>query len=141
MADPGILATVASITVGFGITMLFFRIQRELRMQQKLERIWIPWADWLLLGATICSVVLVLLPLVLFPTSDTLGVRLPTAGCAASLACLAGYVLGILAHYRLLFGRGRSGARDNPEPSERVIVVLTIIAAFGVALTSIFTVS
>jgi hypothetical protein len=139
VADPGVLGTVASITVGFGITVLFFRIDRELRMHQRGERIWIPWADWLLLSATIGSIVAVLLPLVLFPESRALGVRLPTAGCAASLVSLAGYVLGILAHYRLLFGSRRSGPRHNPEPSERLIVVLTLLAAIGVALISLVT--
>jgi hypothetical protein len=137
VTDPGILGTVASITAGFGITVLFFRIDRELRIGQKGERIWIPWADWLLLAATLCSLVFVLLPMVLFPESKALGLRLPTAACAAALVSLAGYVVGVLAHYRLLFGRRRVDPRVNPEPSERVVVLATTAAALGALVLSL----
>jgi hypothetical protein len=127
--DPGILGTVSSITVGFGITVLFFRIDRELRMAERRERIWIPWADWLLLAATLGSLIAVLLPLVLFPDSEVLGLRVPAAGCAAALVCLTGYVIGALAHYRLILASGRHGPRSNPEPAERVVVIATVGAA------------
>lgn len=129
MPDSGTLATVAAITAGFGIAMLFFRIERELSMQRRAERIWVPWVDWLLIAATLCSVALVLLPLILFSDSELLGRRIPTAGCATASVGLGGYVLGILAHYRLLFARGASGPRHNPEPSEKAIVVITTLAA------------
>ena len=135
--DPGVLVTVASITAGFGITVLFFRIDRELRMNERGERIWLPWADWLLLAATFASLLLVLLPVILFPESEGLGSRLPTAGCAAATVGLAGYLFGILAHYRLLFGSARSGPRGNPEPSERIVVLATVIAAIGVFVASL----
>ena len=35
--------------------MLFFRIQRELDMKKQGERIWLPVADWLLVAATVVS--------------------------------------------------------------------------------------
>jgi hypothetical protein len=139
VVDPGVLGTVASVTAGFGVAVLLFRIQRELDMQQQDERNWIPWADWLLFISTITALVVVLLPLVLFPGSDAVGNRLPTAGCAAMLVAMTGYVVGILAHYRLIFGSKRSGPRDNPEPSERVVVLVTIVGALVAFAVSLIT--
>jgi hypothetical protein len=106
--------------------VLFFRIDRELRMAGRRERIWIPWADWLLLAATLGSLITVLLPLVLFPDSEVLGLRVLAAGCAAALVCLTGYVIGALAHYRLIFA---SGPRSKAEPAERVVLIATVGAA------------
>jgi len=94
---PEVVATIAAIVAGFGVAMLFFRIDRELEVDEGGRQIWIPWADWLLIGATLCAIVIVLLPLLLFAESDTFGHRVPTAGCAAALTSLVGYVLGILA--------------------------------------------
>ena len=107
-------------------------------MQQAGERIWIPVADWLLLGATFAAIVLVLLPILLFD-SEFLGTRVPTAGCTAALGALGGYVLALLAHYRLVFGSTRSGPRDNPEPAELVVVIAAAVVAlalFGVSLVT-----
>lgn len=137
MADPGIVATIASIIAGFGVAMLFFRIDRELRMRERGEPVWIARADWLLIVATLCSLVIVLLPLLLFADSGTLGQRLPTAGCSAALVLLAGYIIGILSHYRLLFGSTRSGPRTNPEPSERRVVIGTLVASSAVFVWSL----
>jgi hypothetical protein len=132
MPDPGTLSTVASITSGFGVAMLFFRIQRELQMGREGEIVWIPVADWLLVCATLVSLLLVILPLVaLSPAAGVLN-RLPQAACAASSILVAGYILSILAHYRLLFGRKRTGPRYNPEPAERVLVFTTAALAAAV---------
>ena len=129
MADAATLATIASIISGFGIAMLFFRIQRELQMREQLEFNWIPWADRLLIGATLTSQLLVVFPLVAFSATSTVVVKCASAGCAAASLMAAGYVLGILAHYRLLFGKRRKGPRVNPEPAERVIVFAVVTAA------------
>lgn len=63
MADASSLATIASIISAFGGAMLFFRIQRELAMQGAGEPIWIPWADRLLIAATLISLLLVVVPM------------------------------------------------------------------------------
>ena len=119
--DPGAISTTASIISGFGVAMLFFRIQRELQMHEKDEPIWIPWADRLLIGATLISLLLALLPLVA-SRGFSFAMRIATAACGGSIVLVAGYVLAILAHYRLLWGRGRIGPRHNPEPAERAVV-------------------
>jgi uncharacterized membrane protein len=129
LADSGTLSTVASITSGFGVAMLFFRIQRELQMGERDEIVWIPQADWLLIAATLVSLLLVILPLVSLDLRNTSLINLPAAACSASSMLLAGYILSILAHYRLLFGRKRSGPRENPEPAERILVWITIVLA------------
>jgi len=64
--DRGTLATIASIISAFGVPMLYFRIERELRMRKKEEIVWLPAADWLLVGATLVSLLLVIVPLVTF---------------------------------------------------------------------------
>lgn len=54
-ADPMVMATVASVVAGFGVAMLFFRIKREREMHDEDEAIRIPWADRLLIAATVTS--------------------------------------------------------------------------------------
>ena len=58
--EAGDLLTVASILAGFGCAMLFFRVQRELAMHDRNEIIWLPWADWLLIVATMLSLSVIL---------------------------------------------------------------------------------
>ena len=129
MADIGTLGTIASVIAGFGSAMLIFRIQRELQMGQETEVQWIPWADRLLILATLVALLLVLLPLVATTNRPGVMAHLPAAGCAAALILMAGYILAILAHYRLFLGKGRSGPRKNPEPAERIVVLATGLIA------------
>lgn len=140
MVADSVLADIASIMAGFGSAMLFFRIERELRMGGKNEVTWIPWADWLLLSATLACLLLVILPMVALGPRRGMLQNLPAAGCSAASVMVAGYIFGILAHYRLILGKSRSGPRDNPEPAERVLVLLAAalaIAAFCVVLLGI----
>lgn len=131
--DPGTIATVASIIAGFGVAMLFFRIQRELDMREQDETIWIPWADRLLIGATLISLILALLPVVAFHKLPFF-LAISSAACAGSVVLVAGYVLAILAHYRLFLGRSRTGRRENPEPAERGVVYSSIALALLASL-------
>lgn len=96
-------------------------------MEKAGERIWLPWADWLLMGAILASLLLVILPL-LIGFANTL----PVAAAAASCIAVAGYIPSLLAHYRIIFGAGRSGPRTNPEPWECFLVISTAIAAIVV---------
>ena len=126
MPDLIILATVASIISALGAAMLFFRIERELKVTEQSEDIRIPWADWLLIGAALTSLVLVILPIMAIGPESKSVMKVSIAGCSASTALVAGYFLSILAHYRLLFGKSRLGARENPEPAEKLLVRLTL---------------
>ncbi len=118
------LLTVASILAAFGSAMLFFRIQRELTMHDRAEIQWIPWADWLLILATLISLLGVILPIFF-----SAGLRLPLAAASAATVLVAGYVIAILAHCRIILGFGRNGPRTNPEPGELVIVLVVAAAA------------
>jgi hypothetical protein len=141
MADTQTLGTVASIITTGGVTMLFFRVQREQEMKRRGEPNWIPVADWLLLGAAVTAIVLVLMPLLL-SDSEFFGRRVPTAGCAAALVALVGYVPALLAHYRLAFGTaGRTHARGNPEAPEGEIVVGTTAVAVVLFVVSLILVT
>jgi hypothetical protein len=132
MADVSTLAIVASIIAGFGGLMLSFRIQRELQMHEELEARWIPWADRLLIAATLVALLLVLLPLLACSNRPGRLAELPAAACAAAVVMFAGYILSILAHYRIILRFGRSGPRRNPEPAEKWLVLLA--AALAVLL-------
>lgn len=101
-------------------------------MGEEGERIWLPVADWLLVAATLICLLLVIVPLVSFS-----GTKLPAAASGAAAILVAGYVLAILAHYRILFarqrlfwGKRREGPRDNPEPSELILSVTVSALAF-----------
>lgn len=131
--DSSTLATVASIIAAFSVAMLSFRVERELRMRQAAELNWIPCADWLLLLALLCALLLVILPLVAAPPSSWVHRYLPGPSCAAAVVLLAAYPFAILAHYQFIFAFGRKLPRSNPEPSEAVIVVLALLLAAGTA--------
>lgn len=131
ITDASTLATIASIISAFGVSMLFFRIQREIQMQTSGEIVWLPLADWLLVIATLICLLLVILPI-----TFNVGNDLAAAGSAAATVMVAGYVFAILAHYRIFFGRRfivfgekRKGPRTNPEPSELGFVMISIAVA------------
>jgi len=133
MVDNSTLAQIASIIAGFGATMLYFRIQRELEMREKGEQDWMPWADSVLMSATIIALTGGVLPVLLNLFSPAFATTLARASCAAATLLLTGYIPSILAHYRLLFGQNRAGPRDNPEPAEKTLVVFTVLAAVATA--------
>lgn len=133
--DAATLATIGSVIAAFGAAMLFFRIQRELHMDVQGERIWIPWSDRLLIVATLACLLLVLVPITL-----SVGLLLPTVATAASSVMVAGYILAILAHYRIILGRRfilwgdrRTGPRSNPEPGELLVIAVTVLVALATA--------
>jgi hypothetical protein len=129
MIDNSTIAQVASIIAGFGATMLFFRIQRELEMWSKDEPVWMPWADWLLIWATIIALLGAVFPIVTTLSSSVFVTNLARVSCMVATLLLTGYIPSILAHYRIIFGKRRSGPRGNPEPAERILVILTVVAA------------
>jgi hypothetical protein len=137
MVDTGALATIASIIAAFGAAMLPFRIQRELEMRQQGERNWLPWADRLLVGATLTSLLLVILPLVAMAHPSPLAVALERAACAAAAILVSGYVFALLAHYRLIWGGKQAGPRANPEPAERLAAWITLVLA-AAAFVAVF---
>ena len=132
MADrigAGDLIALAAIIIGFGSTIVTFRIQREVAMEKEAERIWLPWADWLILLAIGLSVTFVVLLL-----AKVTPVRTAFAAAAGATAIVleAGYIPSILAHYRIWFGKGRHQKRiprEQGEPAEKVFVILTIAVA------------
>jgi hypothetical protein len=129
MLDASTLASIASIIAGFGAAILVFRLQRELQMDEKGEPTWIAFADWLIFAATLTSLLLVIFPIVVFDLSSGFFSQLPPASCAAASLMVAGYIPSIFAHYRLIWGKNRTGQRENPEPAERVLVWLTFLIA------------
>lgn len=126
--------TVASILSGFGVTVLMFRIQRELQVRAKdpESQTWLAWADYLVLGAIILSLIFVVLPIVATGHPGNSVLNLAAASCGASAVLLAGYPFAILDHYRIEIGTKREGERAKGEPVERWIVIVSSILAAGV---------
>lgn len=124
------LIAVAGIAIAVGVAVFIFRVQREIQMHEVGERTWVAVADWLAIAATIVSLLFVILPIVAADPAR-LG-RLPAAATAMAVLFAVGYFPAILAHYRLIFSRGRQGPRDNPEPAEARLVLAFGLIGIGV---------
>ena len=122
----GDLIALAAIIIGFGSTIISFRIQREIAMDEKNERLWVPWADWLILLAIGLSAAFVVL---LLAKVTPIRTAFAAAAGAAAIVLEVGYIPSILAHYRIWFGKNRTGQRDRGEPAEIVCVMLTVTVA------------
>jgi hypothetical protein len=122
MIDVNMLATVASIIAGFGAAMLAFRLEREVRAGDQGEPMWVAWADWLIILATLLCLV-GLLPIVSGWGTASGRLRLASATTTSAVVLTFGYVPTILAHYRLILRGHRRGSRKNPEPPERWLTV------------------
>jgi small-conductance mechanosensitive channel len=134
MLDTTDLITVGSIVAAFSAVVIFFRIDRELKLKQAGISSWIPWADRLVISSSIGCLLLAILPLLLFGRNH-LARAVATSACSGSIILVTGYVPAILAHYRLIFGRTRTGLPiENPEPAERVIVLGSSAVAAAAAL-------
>jgi phosphoglycerol transferase MdoB-like AlkP superfamily enzyme len=132
MADrigAGDLIALAAIIIGFGSTIIAFRIQREVAMDEKGERLWVPWADWLVLLAIALCVAFVIF---LLARVTPCRIAFASAAGASAIVLEAGYIPSILAHYRILFGKDRTKQRlprERGEPAEMVFVTLTVVLA------------
>lgn len=129
--------TVASILSGFAVTVLMFRIQRELNVRERHPDWpnWLAWSDYLVLAAIVVSLIFVVLPIVSLREPSEGVLKFAAGSCAASVILLAAYPFAILDHYRIEIGAKRNGERTKGEPVERVIVTAAFIlaaAALGV---------
>lgn len=125
------LIAVAAIVIGFALTVIMFRIQREIYVkEEKGEDNWITWSDWLIFVSVFLVLFFVVTPLLAF------GYRpLASPALVAAIILQAGYIPAILAHYRITFGKnrkdeqGRELPREKGEPAERCIVLLSALVA------------
>lgn len=130
MPDNTDLIAVAGIVIAVGVAVLIFRVQREIQMHEAGDRTWVAFADWLVIAATIVSLLFVILPIV---SSDPARIgRLPAAATAMAVLFAVGYFPAILAHYRLILSKRRTGPRDNPEPAEARLVLTFGLIGIGV---------
>ena len=133
MVEAGVVVTVAGIVAPFGAAMLFLRINRELEVGALLDRDWLPWADRLLVGATMVSLLGAICPILLLGARPDV-ILFASRACLGGVLMVAGYMPGIMAHYRLVLGRNRKGPRVNPEPMEAVCVIFSAVLATGVVV-------
>ncbi len=131
MASTDLIST-AAIIVGFGVTAMMFRVQRELYVLEvlKVRPVWLAWADYLVLGAVGLAVFGVVVPLLMVPTVTSRLFTVSASVCAAAVVLQAGFIPAILAHYRIEFGARRDGPRAKGEPMERLFVIASVVVAF-----------
>jgi hypothetical protein len=130
---PGDIIAASAIIVGFGLTVIMFRIQRELLVRENPDKypgwpIWLAWSDYLILFSALLgfgAVVLVLAFSLL---------AIASAFCAAAVILQFAYFPAILAHYRIEIGKNRTGKREKGEPWEKWIVRLAAVIALIVAI-------
>src|ERR1043165_5789430 len=126
---PGDLISAAAIIVGFGVTVIMFRVQRELFVLETLRRtpLWLSWADYLILSSVTLAVFGVIVPMLAFGNRYRILVSTAAGICVAAVILQAGFIPSILAHYRIELGARREGPRDKGEPIERAFVITTAI--------------
>lgn len=136
MGEDGLI-TVASLIAGFGVAVIMFRLQRELSISDENWRrrrddsgahitpTWVPFADYLVIGATLIALIGGVSPLLL-PLDDG-RLRHAAAASAVATTLLAGYVPAILAHYRFIHWLDKR--RPHFLIVEVCIVTATVIAA------------
>jgi hypothetical protein len=136
--DADAYLSVASILSGFGITVLMFRVQRELKLKEMKppKVIRLAWADYLILSAITLSLILVVLPLLLLRSVPEICITPSAASCAASCILLAAYPIAIIDHYHIEWNK-RSGKGLKGEPGERLIVTAAATLAL-LAFAAIF---
>jgi hypothetical protein len=125
------LIAVSAIVVGFGVTAIMFRVQRELYVLEVLDVgvCWLAWADYLILGSIGLAVFGATVPLLLAPAPPQLLIALAASSSVAAVVLQAGYVPSILAHYRIELGAKRKGPREKGEPVERRFVIGSAVCA------------
>ncbi|HEV1993742.1 MAG TPA: hypothetical protein VGR03_05380, partial [Candidatus Acidoferrum sp.] len=123
MNQPDSIA-VAAILIGFGLTTIMFRVQRELYVREvKKEENWIAWADFLIFASVLLVLLLIVVPLFAFSVQT-----FAPAASAAAFILQAGYIPAILAHYRIGIGKGRNVkglVYKRGEPAEKWIVCVS----------------
>jgi len=127
--DTGTIAAIASIVAAFSVTMLVFRVQRELGMPGRGVGSWIPPTDRLLLVTSTLALIAVLLPLVAAHPSSWTHQCLPAPACATLVILLGAYPFALLAHYRFILSGGRTGVRGPSEPGERKVIAVAVVLA------------
>jgi len=89
-------------------------------------------SDFLLFAGAIVSVVFVIVPVVMKEYSHL--DRTARSSLFFSVVLALGWLPAILAHHRIVFGKSRTGERQNPEPLEVVWILVSLAAATVVCL-------
>ena len=123
----GDLWTVASVLAGFQLAAVGFRINRELRMEERDERTWLTLADGFV-GLSLLVLVFGVFASTLFGTADAnLAGRL--LGLSLVLFVAAGFVL--VGHYNLYCEWCKEDRRERVTAQEWVAVVFAVMMLGG----------
>ncbi len=124
-ADILTLWSAAAVLIGFQFTVFGWRLQREMGIAAKGERIWLPPAEYLNLTLLLCTASVFVLPML----------RLATIYRAQHLfglaiILLAGYPFALAGHYGILLNKGREEIPgEYAHWQEKSVMALTILLA------------
>ena len=121
---------VAGVVAGFQVGAFRWRIERELRMEDKSKTVWFPPTDYML----VLSFVALLVWVFILPTLGIVSVECAARGLVASMIPLGVYPFGLIGHYQLFCPRGGRINRGPFPVGERWILGIgMVLFAMGVA--------
>ena len=120
------LWTPAGVLLGFQITLIYWRLERETGVGDKGDITWLAPADYLGILATI----VLLVGAFLAPLSGLVGVRFAGGALGLGAILFVGHLLGLCGHYEVFDAtRPRSFVRFPRQ--EKVAVTLAALVALG----------
>ena len=130
---PSDLIATASIIAGFGITVIMFRVQREVTVQDEKRtpvKSRLAWADYLIILSISLALLLVVVPLIWFAVPSAKLRAVAAAACVAAVVLQLGYIPSILAHYGISLGKQTATEeRSAGQPVETWIAPLSGLVA------------
>jgi hypothetical protein len=113
--------------------MLIFRVQREVQIKEQNDdsASWIPWADRMLLVATMIALLLGVLPILFGQFIRGPAVLLAPSALVAAVIMTSAYALALLAHYRLWPFSGEREMVPGEAPERVVVLVGSAVGIVG----------
>jgi multisubunit Na+/H+ antiporter MnhC subunit len=134
------LIVTAAIVIGFGVTVIMFRVERETRLQDESDKVLelrIAGADWLIFVSTSLAVLAIVF--LLWSPRPVMQWQKSVAAIANVVAVFLqlGYIFAILAHYGISIGEGKLTDERPPWGKTETKIVYGFFAAAAVLITAL----
>ena len=114
--------TAAGILLGFQLSVIRWRVDREREMEAAEVTVWLPWCDWLNLASMGWTALLVFA----LPAVRVIPTDLVPYSFVLSIIFLIGYAFALFGHYELY--RPRAPKTRDPFPLQEKVPVITTVA-------------
>lgn len=132
--DLGELWSAGGILVGFQVTALTFRVNREVSVARAGDLTWLPVADCL----NMLSLSFTLVGVFILPVLDIIGEHAAGTVFGFAVLLLLGYAFALAGHYEMLDPRTRRSMAYFPV-QERWVVAGVGLAAAAYIVVAVFT--